>query len=1175
MTQNASVQTLLEQGHEQLDRGKYQAALEIFQLAAALEPQNPQVLYGLGLACSLQHRFWESIEYLTQALQIKPSYPLALTQRGIAYRTKNKVIKAKADLNQAIQITPHGYEDWQGRGRAFYELNQCEHALKSYKQAIELNPNHSRAWIFLGMTLAKLGNPEEALVSFNQALQLNPNAYNAWKYRGMTLAKLGNQEEALVSFNQALQLNPDSYKVWKSRGSTLKKLGNQEEATASLHKATELEYEFWYNCANILFDLGRDDEAYELYSKALKVRPNSYQALYKRGIILFNSGDEDEAIKNYETALEIRPDGYEAWYNLGILQNHLCLEEKAIASYKKALENRPDAYEIWYHLGMAQFDITRYDEAIASYDKAIEIYPDYYEAWYNLGILQNDLGLEEKAIASYKKALENRPDAYEIWYRLGSVLFDLTRYDEAIASYDKAIEIYPDYVEAWKSRSLALKILGRWEEAIASYKTARKIDPKNAKTWYEIGKLLDNLGNREEAFYNYDEAVNIDPDYEEAWYERSKVLQILKRYREALDSYETTLALNPNNCVAWNGKGLALTNLEVYPDGIAAYKQALLLRQLFWRAWNNLGWAFINSGQNYELALKTWKDGLEVLNEETTKGFYHEGCGVLHHSSGKVYYREGQKQLNRDNWRKAKKSYEKALKFLENNQKLRERYLEVLQDLYITYLGLGQIDKAEELQRIGSDVLRRLQNEFSHPAKKKQLAFKFVGFNQLTVDLYAQSNQLVKALETAEEGKNACLTWLLSGWREDFPTPSWDRIKQLVNSTTTVVYWHLSPAALTTFIIKHDASEPILITTPLATNPEELPTPVRRLQEFEDWVKDWNQQYAEYRKGKKQGGATTNSWREQLPEMIARLGKILDIPAILPQLNNISQLILIPHRDLHRFPLHALFPDTFTITYLPSAQLGIDPLGRETRIEGNLLSVEHPDSKGFDLLPHAEIESAAITQLFNNPTPKRIAGPEATKTVVKDALTTGYSIFHFTGHGIYDSQHPKQSAIALTGEEYLTLEEICNINLSGYQLVSLSACETAITGNQTITEEYVGLVSAFLYQRVHYVISTLWTVTDDASSLLMIYFYWQLKKGKSPAVALAKATKWLRNLTDRKLERLYRVIFAQLPPEDKPLRPFLRKKLKQYGKMNLSQKKQKRFEDPYYWAAFTITGGYN
>jgi CHAT domain-containing protein len=682
------------------------------------------------------------------------------------------------------------------------------------------------------------------------------------------------------------------------------------------------------------------------------------------------------------------------------------------------------------------------------------------------------------------------------------------------------------------------------------------------------------LNDLEEAFNSFSKATQINPNYKEAWYQRSKTLSHLGRYKEALNSYNWTLTIVSDKYV-WNGKGNVLCKLKHWEDAIQAYKEALYVsHKQYWRAWNNLGWAFINSGKSYKLALRIWRNGLKALKPETTNN-YQEGCGGLHHSIGIVYYVQGWKQGKRRYWQRAKTNYEKALKFLENNLKFTERYLQVLQDLYGIYLNLEEIEKAEELQRIGADLLRRLLVESKHPGKKKELSLNFVGFNQLTVDLYAQSNLLVKALETAEQGKNACLTWLLSGWMEEFPTPSWDRIKQLVNSTTTIVYWHLSPAALTTFIIKHDASEPIFITTPLAMNPEELPISVRRLQEFEDWVKNWNQQYAKYRKSKKQRGITTNNWRKQLPEMITWLSKILDIPAILLQLNNISHLILIPHRDLHRFPLHALFPDTFTISYLPSAQLGIDLIGREAKIEGNLLSVEHPDSKGFYLLPHAEIESATITQLFNNPTPKRIVGPQATKTAVKDALATGYSIFHFTGHSTYDSQHPKQSAIALTGEEYLTLEEICKINLSGYQLVSLSACETAITGNQTITEEYVGLVSAFLYQRAHYVISTLWTVPDDASSLLMIYFYWHLKKGKSPTVALAKATKWLQNLTDRKLERLYKVIFAQLPPEDKPLRPFLRRKLAQYAKMELSQKKQKRFDDPYYWAAFTITGGYN
>jgi tetratricopeptide (TPR) repeat protein len=1046
MSHNASVQTLLELGQEQLDRGKYQAALETFQQAAILEPQNPQVLYRLGLACYKLYKHHESVQYLDQALEIQKDYIRALALRGLAYKQLNQNDNAKTDFERAIKIKPKDYEDWQGRSAAFAELQKHE----------------------------------EALVSIDKAVKLKPDSHRAWIYRGITLGRLGRHEEALVSKDKAVKLKPDSPEAWMHHGITL---GNMD----------------------------------------------------RQG------------------------------------------KEKALNSFDKAIELKADFHEAWIYRGINLASLNRLQEAVASYDQAIEIQPDYEDAWIRRSYAIFELSKLKRfefLLASWEKLLKIKPENAESWYYHAYTLDSLGQYREALGSYEKSINIAPANKTAWQDRGWVLKSLCLLEEAVTSFDKALAIDPDYEEAWYGRGKVLLLLSNLEEAFHSFNKAIQIDPNYEEAWYDRSKTLFRLGLYEKALDSYNCTLTLVSDEYV-WNGKGNVLCKLDSWEEAIQAYKNALRLsHKQYWRAWNNLGWAFINSGKSYKLALKNWTDGLKALKPETTHS-YQEGCGVLYHSIGKVYYREGRTQGKRDYWHKAKKSYEKALKFLESNSKLSERYLEVLQDLYSIYLNLEEIEKAEELQRIGADLLRRLLGESKHPGQKKQLALKFVGFNQLTVDLYAQSNQLVKALETAEEGKNACLTWLLYGWREDFPTLSWDRIKQLVNSTTAIVYWHLSPAALTTFIIKHNASEPILITTPQATNPEELPAPVRRLQGFEEWVKDWNQQYAEYRKDKKQGGASTNSWREQLPEMMTWLGKILDIPAILPQLNNISQLILIPHRDLHRFPLHALFPDTFTITYLPSAQLGIDLLGREARIEGNLLSVEHPDSKGFYLLPHAEIESAAITQLFNNPTPKRIASQEATKTAVKDALTTGYSIFHFTGHGTYDSQHPKKSAIALSGEEYLTLEEICNINLSGYQLVSLSACETAITGNQTITEEYVGLVSAFVYQRVHYVISTLWTVTDDASSLLMIYFYWQLKKDKPPDFALTKATKWLRNLTDIKLERLYRVIFAQLPPDDKPLRPFLRRKLDQYRKMNLSQKKQKRFSDPYYWAAFTITGGYN
>jgi CHAT domain-containing protein len=243
---------------------------------------------------------------------------------------------------------------------------------------------------------------------------------------------------------------------------------------------------------------------------------------------------------------------------------------------------------------------------------------------------------------------------------------------------------------------------------------------------------------------------------------------------------------------------------------------------------------------------------------------------------------------------------------------------------------------------------------------------------------------------------------------------------------------------------------------------------------------------------------------------------------------------------------------------------------RVTNATDNLLSIEHPNSEGYDQLPYAELESAAITQLFNNP--QRLAGKDATKTAVEAVLPTGYSIFHFTGHGTYNFNCPSQSALILSGKDKLTLEDILRLPLNSYQLVSLSSCETALTGNQTITTEYVGLVSAFLYQQVSHVVSTLWTVESAASALFMIKFYRLRSKGKAEAVALRKTQQWLRQLSAANLARLYRYVIHQPSlAKEHNIRPFLKTELRKLNRMAATDKP---YQHPYHWAAFTLTGFY-
>ncbi|HEY9795082.1 MAG TPA: tetratricopeptide repeat protein [Leptolyngbyaceae cyanobacterium] len=746
--------------------------------------------------------------------------------------------------------------------------------------------------------------PQDTLTLFNQGLQQ---------------LQAGNYSAALTYFDSALAINPNDPNIWEKRASALQNLGNYAAAIAS------------------------NTIALSFYSGDIKFF--DAEAWCDQGNQQAMAGDFVGAIASYDKALQFKPDDYEAWHNRGTALYHLGQFEQAIASYDKALEIKPDYHLAWNNRGNALVELGQFEEALASYDKALQFKPDYHEAWYNRGLALGKLGQLEEAIASYNKAIQIKPDYHKAWHNQGSALAELGQLEEAIASYNKAIQIKPDYHEAWHNRGVALENLGQFEEAIASYDKALEIKPDDYEAWHNRGLALENLGQIEEAIASYDKALQFKPDSYEAWLNRGNAAESSVNCDQLLASRSSIARQNP------------------------------VLNQ-----------------RGYEGALASYQEGLKHCHKKT----HPEGWGGLHQSIGTAHYFQGRYDSRpHPYWQTAINSYEQALITLTKDD-FPELHLEVLQDYIKPLLGLGQTAEAEELKRLGTDLLQRLLSEPKRTNySKKQLALKFVSFQQLTVDQAVQSQQLVKALELAEKGKNACLTWLLDCYSEEISSPSYQEIQQLLNPTTAIIYWHLSPAALTTFIIKHGAEEPIVIKEPLPSPPVKkrlrpLPSPLlgenerggegvreerdtissppflsrsfseevggdlpphdkpnlsfQHLHDFETWVNNWNKQYQEYRskeknpppqpplvRGEKEADKSwrdnlkrgekeaDKSWRDNLPEMLEHLGDILNIPAILSELTNINQLILIPHRDLHRFPLHALFPDNFTITYLPSA----------------------------------------------------------------------------------------------------------------------------------------------------------------------------------------------------------------------------------------------------------------
>ncbi|MEG4276589.1 CHAT domain-containing protein [Microcoleus sp. MON1_C1] len=289
----------------------------------------------------------------------------------------------------------------------------------------------------------------------------------------------------------------------------------------------------------------------------------------------------------------------------------------------------------------------------------------------------------------------------------------------------------------------------------------------------------------------------------------------------------------------------------------------------------------------------------------------------MHQALGNAHYNEGKLNSSNSNecWAKADVSYKEALTTLTKDRFLK-LHLELLQDLIKKLLASKKTEQANKLQRDATNLLQRLLKEQNYSQlTQQQLTDKLVRFEHLTVNIFMQSGQFPEALATAETDKNVCLSWLLNA----LPTPPYQteetvthsQIQQLLNPTTAAIYWHLSDAALTTFIIK---SYGLL-------SPENCFSDFP--DKFEEWVKEWNQQYTDYQSQEKTS-QQNHPWRGGMASKFARLKEILKLDFIEQQLEGISDLILIPHRDLHRFPIHALFSRDFVVCYLPSAAVGIN-----------------------------------------------------------------------------------------------------------------------------------------------------------------------------------------------------------------------------------------------------------
>jgi len=163
---------------------------------------------------------------------------------------------------------------------------------------------------------------------------------------------------------------------------------------------------------------------------------------------------------------------------------------------------------------------------------------------------------------------------------------------------------------------------------------------------------------------------------------------------------------------------------------------------------------------------------------------------------------------------------------------------------------------------------------------------------------------------------------------------------------------------------------------------------------------------------------------------------------------------------------------------------------------------------------------------------------DASRATISRPDLSQYRIVHLATHGFIDDQHPELSGLVLSlvdekgnpQDGFLRLHDIYNLKLPA-DLVVLSSCNSGL-GKDVRGEGLIGLTRGFLYGGAGSVAASLWKVDDEATAQLMKHFYQGMfNDGLTPAAALRQA--------------------------------------------QIAMWKGRRWQAPYYWAAFVIQGQYD
>lgn len=473
-------------------QNRHSDAIESFETAISLEPQNAEALNNLAVIYRQIGRTDDALEHVNKALAQEPDNPEILYNLGNIQKDLGNSREAIEAYERAVELEPDLAPAYNNLGTMYDRLGDTSSAINAFQRGLRYDKNHPTLNYNLGNSLQSVGRLKEAKESYQVARRVRPGWADALNNLGIVLDRLNDPEEALQTFEELLEVNPGDVKARNNIGTVLARQGRIDDAIEHFNTALAQQPKYTRAASNLgqLAAKASDPEnSRAILQRLLKQDPDNIELRKSYAGVLTQTGMHQDALKHWEKISADSPKDPETIKELGLAQYRVGDRAKGEQTLQSYAEARPGDTSYLSDVARILQGEGLYDEALVLVDRAVKANPKDVSGLLRKAEILAELGREDEARESLGTAEGLRPEDRHVFAARANVFRALGDRDEALSAAERLIslqgqrassddlsslndslELYEQMVEAWDYENVErwdrnLEKLGRLAEA--------------------------------------------------------------------------------------------------------------------------------------------------------------------------------------------------------------------------------------------------------------------------------------------------------------------------------------------------------------------------------------------------------------------------------------------------------------------------------------------------------------------------------------------------------------------------------------------------------------------------------------------------------------------------------------------------------------------------------------